>query len=181
MPLSPGTDPIAANWELVSRDGQGIRRMFGHHPAGVVAIGAEIEGEPRVLVASSFMTGISMEPPLALFAIQKTSRTWPILRSAPQLGVSLFAAHQQDLCRQLSSSDPAKRFENVTLKVSRSGSRSIIVPESSGWLECSVYSEVDAGDHTVVLVKIGSGWIRTDGEPLVFHGSRFRSLSGESA
>ncbi|MBP0439094.1 flavin reductase family protein [Tianweitania sediminis] len=179
MPLSPETSPIPSNWEPVSLDGQGVRRVFGHHPAGVVAIGAEVDGEPRVLVASSFMTGISMDPPLALFAIQKTSRTWPTLRQAPQLGISLFAAHQQDLCRQLSSSDPKKRFENVTLKVTRSGTRSIIVPESSGWLECSIFNEVDAGDHTVVLVQPGSGWIRTDGEPLVFHGSRFRSLSSD--
>ena len=55
---------------------------------------------PVGLAASSF-TSVSMEPPLVSFSVAKASTTWPALRRADHLGVTVLAAHHDEACRQL--------------------------------------------------------------------------------
>jgi flavin reductase (DIM6/NTAB) family NADH-FMN oxidoreductase RutF len=66
-----------------------LRQAFGRFPSGIAALCAQIDGTPNGIVASSFTVGVSMEPPLVMFAVQNTSRTWPVLRGADRIGVSI--------------------------------------------------------------------------------------------
>ena len=52
-----------------------LRQAFGRFPSGIAALCAEIDGAPQGIVASSFTVGVSMDPPLVMFAVQNASRT----------------------------------------------------------------------------------------------------------
>ena len=54
-----------------------LRETFSYFPSGVVALLAEVDGQPQALVASAFTVGVSINPPLVSCAIQLTSCTWP--------------------------------------------------------------------------------------------------------
>ena len=69
-----------------------VREAFGHFPSGVAAIAAVLDGKPQVIVASSFSVGVSLDPPLAAFFVQKSSSTWALLSRASRLGVSILSA-----------------------------------------------------------------------------------------
>lgn len=153
-----------------------LRRVFGHYPSGVAAIAATVDGEPTVLISSSFMVGISMEPPLVTFAVQHTSQSWPRLHEASSLGVSLLAAHQEGLCRQLAGRDRDSRFENVTL--AHQGD-ALLIEEAAVWMTCRVHKVVPAGDHDIVVLLVDSLASDPARDPLVFHGSAFRSLTSK--
>jgi flavin reductase (DIM6/NTAB) family NADH-FMN oxidoreductase RutF len=69
-----------------------LRKAFGVFPTGVVAVAAEVDGRLVGLAASSF-TSVSRDPPLVSFSIANVSRTWPDLRRAVHLGVTVLADH----------------------------------------------------------------------------------------
>ena len=53
-----------------------------------------------------------------------------------------------------------------------------LVGGAAAWLDCEVQDEYAAGDHTVVLLRVCSLSGDPERAPLVFHGSRFRVLTG---
>ena len=158
----------------VESDPGALRRTFGLFPSGVAAIAAEVNGVPRVLVASSFQVGISADPPLVLFAVQRTSETWPILRRAERLGVSVLGEAHEAACRQLASK-VEDRFSGIATE--RLASRAILINAAPVHLECSIEGESRAGDHDLVLLRVHALATEPGHEPLVFHGSTFRRLS----
>ena len=152
-----------------------LRRAFGRFPSGIAALCAEIDGTPQGIVASSFTVGVSMDPPLVMFAVQNTSRTWPVLRSAGRIGVSVLGSSHDGVCRQIASRD-GDRFAGLSLHEADSGA--LFLDEAALWLETSIENEVPAGDHAVVLLRVHGYSTHDDAhEPLVFHGSAFRNLS----
>ncbi|WP_432498900.1 flavin reductase family protein [Kineococcus gypseus] len=155
-----------------------LRSTFALFPSGVAAISAVVEGEPVVLVASSFQVGISQDPPLVLFAVQHTSTSWPRLRTAPLLGVSVLGEAHDSAARQLASR-AADRFAGIETTTTAGGAH--LVHGAPVWLECSVHSEVPAGDHDVVLLRVHTMGSVPDTEPLVWHASSFRALSPRTA
>lgn len=156
-------------------DPQLIRKCFSRFPSGVAAMAAEVDGEKQVLVASSFTVGVSLDPTLVMFAVQKTSSTWPLLARAERLGISILSDGQGGLCRQLAGKDRAQRFADVDTETTGQGA--VRISDATLWFDCSIYAVHPAGDHDVVLCEVHSMEAREDVEPLVFQDSRFRHLA----
>lgn len=153
-----------------------LREAFGVFPSGVVAVAAEVDGAPVGLAASSF-TSVSLDPPLVSVSVSVGSRTWPVLRRAEQLGVTVLAAHQGDACRQLAG-PVADRFTDLQLTRHREGA--VTLDDGLAQFVCSVYREVEAGDHLLVLLELHAVADEAHGDPappLVFHRSGFSSLA----
>ncbi len=151
-----------------------LRSTFAGFPSGVAAVAATVDGADHVIVASSFTVGVSLEPPLVMFAVQNKSRTWPILKQAPVLGISVLGADQDAACRQLASAPPEERFDGI--EVHRASHDALFLRKAPVWLECEIWGETPAGDHTVVILEIKAMFRDHDVEPLVFHSSKFRRL-----
>jgi flavin reductase (DIM6/NTAB) family NADH-FMN oxidoreductase RutF len=152
-----------------------LREAFGLFPTGVVAVAAEVEGSITGLAASSF-TSVSLEPPLVSVNLARTSKTWPALRRAPRLGVTVLAEDHADLCRQLAG-PVEQRFDGIAHTVGPRGA--VTLDEGLARFECSVYREVEAGDHVLVLLQlhtVSDSADVPDGNPLVFHRSAFGRL-----
>lgn len=158
----------------IANDSLLLQDALSHFPAGVVALSARVHGEREVLVASSFSVGISHEPPLVLFSVQKSSSTWPNIKDAPLIGVSVMGEDHNPVCRQLASRDKAKRFNGVETV---SGDRDdLYISGSPLWLTCSIYQEVDAGDHILTLLQIEDFQAHSLHMPLVLHRSSLGRL-----
>ena len=159
-------EPASANPGL-------LRQAFGCFPSGVTAVCAMVDEEPAGMAVSSF-TSVSIEPPLVSVCFQESSATWPKLRDQPRLGVSVLAEGHDEICVNLSRKTD-DRFADVAWDRAFGGG--VFLQGATAWLECSLYAEVPAGDHTVALLEIHG--LRADPEaaPLVFHGSRFRRLA----
>lgn len=152
-----------------------LRQTFGHFPSGVAAIATEIDGAREVIVASSFSVGVSLDPALALFSVQKTSATWPKIARGNTIGVSILNAEQDQLCRQLAGKNRDGRLQDVATETLSGGA--IIINNAAAWFECSIYAVHEAGDHDVVIFQIHDLGMEQDVSPLVFHGSRFSSVA----
>ncbi|MEV8516841.1 flavin reductase family protein [Dactylosporangium sp. NPDC051484] len=149
-----------------------LRRVFGAFPSGVTAVAALVDGAPVGLAASSF-TSVSLDPPLVSVCIARTSSTWPTLRRADRLGVSVLAAHQEHLGRQLSLRG-GDRFSGVTWRATQGGE--ILLDGACAWLDCSIEREIPAGDHDIILLRVHALDADRSVPPLVFHQSAFGRL-----
>lgn len=153
-------------------DDRALRDAYGTFPSGVVAVAARVGGRLIGLAASSF-TSISVEPALVSFSIAKSSQTWPHLREAKEIGISVLADHHDVLCRQLAG--PADdRFEDLSLRTSPAGA--VLLDEAVSTFTTTLHSELDAGDHLVVLLEVSAVETTSDRQPLVFHRSGFHRL-----
>lgn len=149
-----------------------LRRAFGSFPSGVAAICVEVDGKPAGMAASSF-TSVSIDPPLVSVCIQNSSTTWPVLRDAPRLGLSVLAEDHDDVCKQLASKN-GDRFAGLDWQVGPHDS--VFMGDSTAWFEVSLYEEVPAGDHLIALLEVHSLATFDHHLPLIFHGSRFHKL-----
>ncbi|QIG41606.1 flavin reductase family protein [Nocardioides anomalus] len=155
-------------------DAAKLREAFGVFPSGVVAVAAEVDGALVRLAASSF-TSVSLDPPLVSFSVANSSQTWPALRRASHLGLTVLADHHTDVCRQLAG--PVEhRFDGVP--VTTTGDGATLLDEGLARFDTTVYREVEAGDHTIVLLRLHAVETVSSEEgatslPLVFHRSGF--------
>jgi flavin reductase (DIM6/NTAB) family NADH-FMN oxidoreductase RutF len=150
-----------------------LRRAFGCFPSGVAAVCATLDGVPVGLAASSF-TSVSVSPPLVSVCMQHSSRTWPVLRQLPRLGVSVLAEGQDEICDRLADK-AGDRFAGTGWSASPGGS--VFVHGATLWLDCTIHAEVPSGDHDIVLLHIHGLTADASTPPLVFHGSRYRRLA----
>ncbi|MFF5079193.1 flavin reductase family protein [Actinoplanes sp. NPDC000266] len=150
-----------------------LRRVFGSFPTGVTVVAALVDGRPTGLAANSFVS-VSLDPPMVSLCVAHTSTTWPTLRRAGRLGVSVLGAHQEQAGRQLSARD-VDRFAALDWRTSDDGA--IFLEGSSAWLDCSIEREIPAGDHDIILLRVHDLDADEAVPPLVFHGSTYRSLA----
>jgi flavin reductase (DIM6/NTAB) family NADH-FMN oxidoreductase RutF len=150
-------------------DPQRLRQAFGIFPSGVVAVAARVDGSLVGLAASSF-TSVSLDPPLVAFSIANASRTWPDLRRAIHLGVTILADRHGGLARQLAG-PPHSRFHGLDVTLTDDGA--VTLPDGLAQFDTTIYREVEAGDHTIVLLRLHAVQHADHSLPLVFHRSAF--------
>jgi flavin reductase (DIM6/NTAB) family NADH-FMN oxidoreductase RutF len=145
-----------------------LRRAFGIFPTGVVAVAAQVGGQLVGLAASSF-TSVSLEPPLVLLSIANTSKTWPQLRRAAHLGVTVLADHHRVAARQLAG--PVEgRFGGLEVALTEDGA--VTLADGLAQFDTTIYREVEAGDHSIVLLRLHAVAHAGDSQPLVFQPPR---------
>ena len=157
-------------------DSRMLRDAFGAFPTGVVAVAAQVDGRLMGLAASSFAS-VSLEPPLVSFCVAKGSTTWPELRKAEHLGVTVLAEDHGALCRQLAG--PAQeRFSGIAFEITDSGA--VMLTEGIAQYDCTVREELEAGDHVIVLLQLHAVVVHSRGQPLIFHRSEFGRLQPQT-
>lgn len=154
-------------------DPSDLRRTFGCFPSGVAAVCAVAPTAPVGLIVSSF-TSVSLEPPLVSICIMRDSRRWQRLRQATRIGVSFLGDGQEQVCRRFVG-PPEQGFDG--LEISQTPEGAVFLDDATAWLDCSIYEEVDAGDHTIILLKIEALQSRPSQSPLIFHNSKFHGLA----
>lgn len=149
-----------------------LREAFGHFPSGVIAIAAHIDGALVGLAASTFVP-VSLEPPLVSFCVQNSSTTWPKLKDLPYLGISVLGESHDDAARTLAAKT-GDRFAGLKTEARESGA--VFIHGTSVWLESAIEQTVEAGDHTIVVLRVSEITVHDDVAPIVFHRSAFRRL-----
>ena len=157
-------------------DALALRRAFAAFPSGVTALAAFVDDGPVGMAASSF-TSVSLDPALVSVCVAATSETWPALRGAARIGVSVLAEHHAQACRRLAGA-ASDRFTG--LRWFRNGADAVLLADATALFECSIHDVVTAGDHYIAVLRVHAHGAGSGAEPLVFHESGFRRLAPAS-
>ena len=163
-----GTAATATDSQLAEQ--QVFRDVIGRFASGVTIITTTVEGSPFGTTASA-VSSLSMEPPMVLVCLNKTSDTQAAILKAGSFCVNILAEGQQDLAYQFARK--GDKFADTSYAEGING-----IPVLGGTLahlECRVAETVTGGTHTVFLahVAVAAGHERA---PLTYFRGRFGRL-----
>jgi flavin reductase (DIM6/NTAB) family NADH-FMN oxidoreductase RutF len=149
-------------------DGELFREIMSTFPSGVAIVTAVGEGgKPRGLTVSAFCP-VSLDPPLVLVCIDKTSNSLLAIQRSGGFTVNLLASGREELARRYASKVEDK-FEGVATRspdVVEAGP--ILVDDCVAYAACRIHSAIEAGDHFIMVGQVEEGGHRAGELPLLY-------------
>lgn len=145
---------------------KGFNRQFVTGVTVVTTIDAD--GKPRGLAANSYAS-VSLEPPLVLVCVQKTTSTYASLFKSTHLGINIMSNRQRGTVGVFASKGDDK-FASVDWHAGPAGSP--LIDGSSASIEAEIKERFQAKTHTVFIAKVTHAEI-AEAEPMVYKAGRF--------
>ena len=156
-----------------------IRGMLGRFATGVTVVAAR-HGPLLAGMTANAIASISLDPPLLMASVNRTSETHIAIVGSHSFAVSVLAADQQAVadCFALpTTAAKLQRFCDVTWHEAETGSP--IVDGSIAYFDCRLSESHPAGTHTLFIGEIVAAGYEESGDPLLWFGSRYRRLAAE--
>jgi flavin reductase (DIM6/NTAB) family NADH-FMN oxidoreductase RutF len=154
-------------------DPRALRRACAHFATGVTVITAGSAEESAGTTVNSF-TSVSLDPPLVLFCLHRSSRLGPVVRRSGGFVVNFLTRRQERLASAFAGRDSA-RVQDV--RHHRSSRGLPILSDALAYLACTLTAEHDGGDHTIVVGQVAQ--LDAPGmheDPLIFYRGSMRAL-----
>ena len=146
-----------------------LRRAFGHYATGVTVITTTTPTGARFGMTANSFASLSLEPPLVLWSIAKTSTNFESFRDTRNFAVHVLHAGQAALARQFATKD-IDRFDGIACAEGRSGAP--LLCDYHACFDCETHEVLEGGDHLIIVGRVLDCHERA-GEPLIFYRGRF--------
>ena len=145
-------------------DSREFRDALGQFATGVTVITTrDADGQPVGMTANSF-SSLSLEPPLVLWSIAKTSSNYAVFAEANHFAIHVMNKQQKDLSGQFARKD-IDRFEGVDIETNDAGTP--LLTDFLSRFECTTEHRYDGGDHSILVGRV-QALASKEGEPLMF-------------
>ena len=146
--LGPGgDDPPSAGPEA-------LRRVLGAFATGVTVVTSVLDGRPRGVTVSAFMS-VSLEPPLVLVALDQARTLGPVIRAAGAYAVNILGeddAHLSDCFAGAAVHPDRDAFCGAAWRPGVIGMP--ILESAIASLECRLEQVVTVGDHDFLVGRV---------------------------
>lgn len=117
-------------------------------------------------MTANWVTQAAFEPPMVAVSVENTSRTIGLIRDAHYFAVNVLAAGQREVAGKLgrSSTKAPDKLKGVKTRPSPL-SKSPILADAVGWVECRAVASLPAGDHTLVLGEVVEAGVERGDSP----------------
>lgn len=157
-------------------DPEEFRSALAQFPAGVTIVtSADARLNPLGVTVSAF-SSLSLDPPLILVCLRRESRTTAAIRRRRAFAVHICTSEQASLARRFGA-DLVEKFDGFGYSFNASG-----VPclDDVGLrLECTLHSDLEGGDHIILVGHVQAAPQSKEFEPLVHARRSFFSLGPE--
>jgi len=116
---------------------------------------------------------VSLDPPLVLWSLSRTSSAMEAFRSSRYFAIHVLAADQEHLSAQFSRKG-ADRFAGVPLE--RGEDQIPLLAQSAARFECRTAYEYEGGDHLIFVGEV-LRFATQATPPLVFHSGQYREVA----
>lgn len=153
-----------------AEDSRAFRRSLGMFATGVTVVTARA-GDQMVGVTANSFTSVSLDPPLVLWSIDKSSTSLPVFMAGTHFAVNVLAHGQIALSNHFAKTAPDK-FSGLDWTPGAGGVP--LIPGTAAVFECRREVEHDAGDHILMVGRV-ERHARFDREVLLFHGGKYKA------
>jgi flavin reductase (DIM6/NTAB) family NADH-FMN oxidoreductase RutF len=149
-----------------------FRQVLSHFAAGVTVVSTlDAAQRPHGLTATAFAS-VSLEPPLALVCIEKTTETYPHFEASGVFAVNFLAHEQRDVSQRFAKHGGDK-FHDTPWRRGALGTP--ILDGTIGHVECRIVHSYDGGDHTIYVGQIEAA-AAGSGAPLLYFRHAYRHV-----
>jgi 3-hydroxy-9,10-secoandrosta-1,3,5(10)-triene-9,17-dione monooxygenase reductase component len=150
-------------------DPRALRDALATFTTGVTIVTTRnAAGAPFGVTVNSF-NSVSLDPPLVLWSLAKTSRSLEAFEQAEYWAVHILSAEQDALSTRFARPSENK-FEGIELESGLQGTP--LLPRCTTRLQCRTSFRYEGGDHIIFVGQIVA-FDRSERAPLVFHGGKY--------
>jgi flavin reductase (DIM6/NTAB) family NADH-FMN oxidoreductase RutF len=154
-------------------DARTLRDALGCFATGVTVVTTRDDaGLPIGLTANSF-TAVSLDPPLILFCLAKSSGNLERFRAAEHFAINVLHIGQQPTSGVFARS-AEDRFQDVAWESWDTGAP--VLSGSLASFECATHEVVEAGDHLVFIGRVLRARFEPRRDPLLYFRGKYRRL-----
>jgi flavin reductase (DIM6/NTAB) family NADH-FMN oxidoreductase RutF len=149
-----------------------FKEVLGHFATGVTVVAAATNEGPAGFTCQSF-AALSLEPLLVTFAARRAGSSWPKIRQAGTVAISVLSEEQESIARSMATSGGDK-FADIAHFALTNGAPGIA--GALAHIEGTVVSVSEHGDHDIAVVEV-TGLHCEPGRPLLYFRGGFGSFS----
>ena len=152
-------------------DNTALKKAFGSFATGVAVATSHSSG----FTINSF-SSLSLNPPLIIFNIYKTETDHVDFLKNNSFAINFLSREQEEVSRLFATKDHEKVSKT---QHSISQNKNIILHDTLGHIELSVFQQIDIADHVLVIGQVQN--LKTDDnkKPLIYYRSKYQSLKDE--
>jgi flavin reductase (DIM6/NTAB) family NADH-FMN oxidoreductase RutF len=152
-----------------------FKTALGQWPSGVSVVTTRVGAMPAGMTVSAFFS-VSLDPPLVAVCLDRKAATLGMIARSGRFAVNVLAATQSELSDRFAIRDnEPSRFDGVAL-APNDAAGSPLLAGAVVHLDCELTATHDAGDHVLCVGQVGLA-LTHPGTPLIYHASRYHSLS----
>ena len=132
---------------------------------GVYVLGVEHHGETRAATIT-WVTQASFSPVLVVMGIRKDGRPFGILKNSGKFALSILETGQKDIAYKFFKTAAVEGGLVGGLPCERTAGGLPVLSDAMAWLDGTVQSIDETGDHAVVLGQVTGAAVKREGVPL---------------
>ncbi len=156
-------------------DAEQLRTAMRAWTSGVAIVTAASGDQQHGMTVSSF-TSISLDPPLIIISLQKTSRTRDLVTQAGAFGVTILAADQLELSERFANRPPGSTHGLEGLETEKLVTGAPFIKGGLAWIDCKVSQVVPVGMNSLFIGEVVAVRVDERGAPLIYHDRTYHQL-----
>jgi flavin reductase (DIM6/NTAB) family NADH-FMN oxidoreductase RutF len=156
-------------------DKASFRHAMGHFASGVTIMTTTTAGRMHGMTVSAF-TSQSLDPLLILVSVERSTVMHQLVLQSRAFAINILDEHGEGTARFFADNARLNgpEFREGAYQIGTTGSP--ILDEAAAYLEATVHSTLEAGDHTIIVGQVVALEILRDAEPLIYYRSGYRRV-----
>ena len=149
-----------------------FRAALSRFPSGVTVVTTRDAGGRLHGITVSAFCSVSLEPPLVLVCIEKTTGSHAALNESRLFVVNILSESQAMVSEHFASTD-SNKFADLSFADGAGGLP--VLENVAVSMECALHQAYEAGDHSIFIGLVENVHVH-EADPLVYFHGEYRSL-----
>jgi flavin reductase (DIM6/NTAB) family NADH-FMN oxidoreductase RutF len=148
---------------------------MGHFASGVTIMTTNAAGRMHGMTVSAFASQ-SLDPLLILVSVERSTEMHRLVMDSRAFAINMLGEHSEATARFFADNARLEgpEFQEGAYRLGSTGAP--LLDEAVAYIEATVHSTLEAGDHSIIVGRVTALEVRSDAEPLVYYRSGYRGL-----
>ena len=156
-------------------DKAAFRHTMGRFASGVTIMTTTASGRMHGMTVSAFASQ-SLDPLLILVSVERSTEMHKLVLASRAFAINILGERSEATARFFADNARLEGPEFVEGAYQLGVSGAPLLNEAIAYLEATVHSTLQAGDHSIIVGQVTALEVRHDAQPLIYYRSGYRRL-----